>query len=522
MRTAALASLAGSLACLGLVPGAFAAPTIVGTIPFTGAEPLEVAVYEAQNKVFVTEDNGGKLYIFDGATHATLGVIDIGGSAYDLVVNETYGKVYVASDKDCCTTGANPGNGLISIVDAKTNQLIKQFNPGYQGNVSYFALGTDDAAGKVFYTYFSGVGVIDAATDQVTDLTPAEPLSPWAPTKIVVNDTTHTAFIDDYGHNRFVTIDGATNAVGFLELGPSGAFGPLDFELNERENKLYATMNRVPGQGEIGILIHDRDTGTFKFVGREDLEPLGFNEATNRLFSGVQVGQRGGIVDGATDLLTMLDNLDDKGGYNGIDIRSSTDNAYIASSEITSVVSGQHRCVVNFTTAPDLGGGLVATSVAVNQTTGRVYVNNRHQAGKITVFQDDGPACVPAPPPPDTVELKLRARDPQHPLDFEAVVIVVECPAEPCGVAAKGSVRVPAVVRGAAARRLKLRGTTELLDAGQPTELRLELTNKIRRRLKAAFAHRRTRRKPNASVSVTAADAARNTITKTASIRLRR
>ena len=46
---------------------------------------------------------------------------------FDMVVNETHGEVYVASDsRACCTTGITPGNGLISVIDAQTNHVISQ------------------------------------------------------------------------------------------------------------------------------------------------------------------------------------------------------------------------------------------------------------------------------------------------------------------------------------------------------------------------------------------------------------
>jgi DNA-binding beta-propeller fold protein YncE len=520
VRIAGLAGLVGSLALLGPASVATAAPTVVGSIPFSGGEPLAVAVYEAGNKVFVTEDNAGKLYIFDGATHQVLNTIDVGGAAFDLTVNETHGKVYVGSNKGCCTTGITEGNGLISVVDADTNQLITQFNPGDQGNDSKFTLANDEVADRVYLAFHSGIGVIDPATDQFTMLTPPEPITPWVPTKVVVNTVTHTAYIDDYGRNRLVTVDGATGAVGFLDLAPSGGRGPLDIEVNERENKVYATMIQVPGQAEIGILIHDRDTGTFKFVGEEDLEPLAFNPSTNRLFTGVQVGQQGAIVDGATDQLTMLD-FDDEGGFGAIDVRTSTDNAYMASSQITQAVNGGAACAVRFNTAPDLGGGVVVSSVAVNEATGRVYVNNRHQAGKLTVFQDDGPACAAAPG--DTaVDFVLRAPNPQRPFRRGGVAVRVRCLGEDCGVKATGHVTVPVVASGAVTKRFRLRAATGRLFADQLSELRLRLTSKLSRRLEAAFRHPRARKRVRAKVTVAATDAARNTTTKSVSVRLRR
>ncbi len=90
-----------SLSVLGilviLLPSWAYAATVIDTIQFPGGEPLAVAVYESGNKIFVTEDNSGSLFIIDGTTHQTITTAEVGGAAFDMVVNETYGKVYVAS-----------------------------------------------------------------------------------------------------------------------------------------------------------------------------------------------------------------------------------------------------------------------------------------------------------------------------------------------------------------------------------------------------------------------------------------
>jgi DNA-binding beta-propeller fold protein YncE len=389
------------LAVLGVSAGllalwtssASAAPSVVDTISFPGGEPLDVAVYETGNKIFVTEDNGGDLYIIDGTTHQILNIVDVGGAAFDIAVNETYGRVYVASDKACCTTGITPGTGLISVIDADTNQFISQFDPGPQGNVSFFALESDEVHDKVYVGFYSGVGVIDASNDQFSLI----PGAPVAPDQIEVNTVTNKVYLIRFNLNSLKVIDGVTHALESVPW-PAGSSQPLDLAVSEVENKVYVTMLTVPVHAGIAILILDRDTGSSQFVGADDLEPLAFNQSSNRLFAGVQVGQKGAIVEGANDALTQVDL--GAAGMGSIDVRSSTDNAYLASSQFTVAVNGLYKCSVKFTTAPDLGGGLVVSAVAVNQGTGRVYVNNRHQAGKVTVLQDSGPGCIVAYPRP--------------------------------------------------------------------------------------------------------------------------
>ena len=395
------------IALLGTPAAANAAPSIVGTIPFPGNEPLDVEVYETGNKVLVTEDNTGKLYIFDGASLQQLASITVGSSAFDLVVNETNAKAYVASDGGCCSTGFTQGNGLISVIDLTTNQLIEQINPGT----------SDPSTGACAWrTTRSTTGCTSAGATAPSTAASASSIrrtrttTPWTipgatpfPDDIEVNTVTNKVFLTRYFPEELVIVDGVTHAVDTVPW-PAGHKGALDLAVNEVENKAYTTMLFLPGQAEIGIQIYDRDTGSFKVVGRDDLEPLAFNQASNRLFSGVQVGSKGAIVEGATDLFTELD-LGAAGiGSDAIDVRSSTDNAYMASSTTTVVVNGANKCAAQFTTAPDFGGGIVASDVAANQTTGRVYVNNRQLAGVVTVFQDDGPACLPAPPATPTGE----------------------------------------------------------------------------------------------------------------------
>jgi DNA-binding beta-propeller fold protein YncE len=373
-------------------------PKEIATISLPGAQPLSLAAYETANDLFVTDDNTGDLLTIDGGANAVTGRVHVGSAAFALAVNETYGKVYVASDRECCTTGLTEGNGLISVVDARTGVLITQIDPAEDslagnGQANRYQLASDEAHGKIYVTFFcpfcDDLGVIDVATNSYTVIAGGADLR--ADSGIGVNAVTNEIFVPEYGANRIVIVDGATLATRSFDLGQTGGFGPFHIAVNDVENKLYLTMARVPGQGEIGILILDRDTGSYKFVGKDDLEPLAFNPRTNRLFAGVQVGEKGAVVDGATDALTYV-----KLGGGGIDaatVRGSTDNAYLASQNGTFVLNGGTRCVQPLSPGIPERGGLVATSLAVNQQTGRTYVSNDDRAHEVTVIQDGLVPC---------------------------------------------------------------------------------------------------------------------------------
>jgi YVTN family beta-propeller protein len=294
-----------------------AAPSVVTTITVPGWQPSAVGVCASVDKVYVADLASGDLVVVDGATNRVFARIAVGRGVSDVVVNETYAKVYVASDVE-------EGNGLVSIVDARTDRLIKQFSPGEQGNVSFFTVEGDNVHDQVYVGFYGGTGVIDAATDGY-EVIPAAAIAPDA---MAVNTATNTLYQVVYAEGAFA-VDGATHAVKLLEtLGG----GYLDVAVGERENKVYLTAVDVPGQATMGIIIYDADTGVSHAVGSDDLEPLVFNERTNQLFAGVQVGERGAIVDGVTNRLRSF-NLDalEAAGVGAIGLRHATNNAYMAS-----------------------------------------------------------------------------------------------------------------------------------------------------------------------------------------------
>ncbi|MBF0339307.1 MAG: hypothetical protein HQL05_15920 [Nitrospirae bacterium] len=232
----------------------------VATIDLSGANITSMAIYQAGNKIFVADDDKQAIYVIDGSTNKKIAEIpNIGGYVLQMEVNETYGKVYATSDKMSGTTGFTPGTGLISVIDANTYEVIKQINPGYQGNISYFRLGNNEVHNKMYVAFYSGVGVIDVASDKFTTISGANYPYPYLE-KIAINTKTNDIFLPHYSSNRLNIINGETLDVQFFDLTTTGASKPLDILANEIENKVYITMISIPGQGEMGILILDRDT----------------------------------------------------------------------------------------------------------------------------------------------------------------------------------------------------------------------------------------------------------------------
>lgn len=395
---AALVLLAtAALLVLPTVPRAESVPTavtatgprVVDTISLPDTRLYALAVYEPANRLFVTDDKTGELLVIDGSSRQVLSSAPVGHNAWSMVVNETAGKVYVASSRSLDTR--YQGTGEISVIDADTGGVITTLHPagclpaGYRN----FVLANDEVRDRIYVSYDCGLGVIDTTTDEYTPIGDVlETGGDYRP--IAINTVTNEVFA--YPD----VVDGDTLTVQPFDVdGVNGR--PMDVAVNERENKVYlTTAPDVLGVTQ-GIWIIDRDTGAAAQVGKrmQGLGPLVFNKRTNTLFAGVGVGERGAIVDGATDDLRFV-NLKGNGMFAGA-VRSSTNNAYFVSTDKTHVVDGRSR-VVTLPTGRSTGGGFFIASIAIDQTRGLVYVVNVDRDGIIHVIRDG-----PIPPLPDTI-----------------------------------------------------------------------------------------------------------------------
>jgi YVTN family beta-propeller protein len=107
--TAGVKDLAGTAMALNYTWTFSTSSPRIASINISGAHLLAMAVYEGGNRIFVADDDSESLHVIDGGTNQIIATIpNVGGAVFQIAVNETYGKVYVASDKQCCTTGITP------------------------------------------------------------------------------------------------------------------------------------------------------------------------------------------------------------------------------------------------------------------------------------------------------------------------------------------------------------------------------------------------------------------------------
>jgi DNA-binding beta-propeller fold protein YncE len=491
---------------------AAAAPQEVGAIGLPAGDPTSLGVYEPTNKLFVADDNGGEVREFDGATlqHSTT-VSGVGGSGFQMVIDQSLGRVYVASDHHPFTTGYNDGTGKIAVIDVETHLVTQVEVPGQNPSTSNFNLAVDEGRDRVYVAHSGGFGYIDSAN--AFHAVAGAPI-PFLTYDIEVNGTGDEVYYAT-GDKRIAIVDGASLEIAFFDFDPTGAKIPLDFAVGEQENKVYLTMVIVPGQAEPGILILDRDTGSHKFVGRSDLNPVVFNQATNRLFAGVQVGTVAGVLEGASDVLTDVTLPD--GGVGAMDVRAASDNAYMATQQATYVLNGSSKCFARFPSGAPLRGGLVANGIAINQSTGRAYVVNDQEQAHVKVFADGGVVCPAEPSPPDGSPLGLDIRPPRLRLaglrvqDIDKLALRVTSD-EAAKLAARGTAVGPGVKR-----RLRFKKVTKTVRAGKTVTLRFRLS----RRDLAAIKRALPRQSRRAKLVVKATDDAGNSRTARRGIRLR-
>lgn len=344
----------------------FAGQTIVGTISKTGMQPFAVAVYEKGGKVFIADNSTGNLYMYDEATLTEEGYLYIGKEIHEMVVHEGSGKLYAASwswsDKN------------ITVVDASTCAFITKINLGYGD------LAVDEELGKVYSLLGTRVLQIDVKTDSVVEIPNIGSSKPYF--GIAVNPVTHEVFISNFFQLYLDVIDGVTLEHTTIS-GGSYPHGP-GLGVNWLENKVYVSFGYGVGAP---FLLFDRDAGTSKTIYADnDALNFLFNPNSNRIYSDSEVNAISTIIEGDTDEFFNLPML---GGATALGLRYSTNHIYFANDNFIIVVDDKTQLVELIKIDDTLEGGLLISQIAVNQTTGRVYViNDGVNLPFVTVLQD--------------------------------------------------------------------------------------------------------------------------------------
>jgi len=342
------------------------AQTVVGTLSQPGMKPYSVAVYEAGNKIFVADDNTGNLHMYDGATDALLSSVFIGGKVNSMVVHESSGKLYAAS------LSVNK----IAVVNAATGAFLTYLAGTYANTVSPTSLRIEQGLGKVYALSLEGLTQIDVATNSET-IIPG--FGGGGFEEMEVNPVTHEVFVVRYIQNVLEIVDGVTLAKTTV---PS--MRGLDIGVNWTENKAYIATGTA---GSTSFRIYDRDTGvTDSLVNVNDATEFAFHSINNRIYSNAEVNGYSTIIEGPSNAYFNLPMLS---GASAIEIRLSTNHLYYAGTKFIGIVDDATQMLELIPVNNPSPSNPVHQAIAINQTTGRVYViNDNNTLNFVTVIQD--------------------------------------------------------------------------------------------------------------------------------------
>ncbi len=374
--TLSLPAVAGRATLAG---GAAPASPAVTKLPIADGRPTALGVYQTGNKFVVADSGSALLRIFDGASLQQIAALPAGRNVYDgaLVVDEIYGRAYAASrDGD---QGDGQGTGAIYVVDLAKNSLAATLPP----RVNYgngLTLGHDPVRHRVYVADYGSMSWINVATNVVTAISPppdAGELYFYA-TEMAVNTTTNEVFLVQagmYALHRLWILDADHWTWSSVDFTTLGAYYPSHVAVSEGNNKVFIKLVGIPGQAKPGLFVLDRKSGTHAFIGNDDYGMLVVNEATGRLFTGIEVGQHVAIVETGSNTLFDVALPELYGAAVAAGVRPSTDHAFIADQNYVVIVDGaSHTPLLLPVTEDEQPGGLLAQDVAVNDATGRAFV----------------------------------------------------------------------------------------------------------------------------------------------------
>jgi YVTN family beta-propeller protein len=339
---------------------------IVGEITRTDLKPRTLAVYETGNKLLVGDQETGNLLIYDGASLTLLAEIPVerGAAGSRMVVHEQSGKLYILP------AFLGFGNS-ITVVDANANQFIRSVNVD-DGQF----LTIDQGLGKVytFNRFASSLHVIDVLTDSLNSVSLSS--TGITPTGMGVNPVTHEVFVGYLHGESLDIVDGNTLAQTTVP-GINGR----DMVINWMENKVYGEE-----AGFSGFWVYNRDAGTL--IVRSTLNDAGpevFNPTGNRMYGNSEINQKATIIEGVSDEFIDLPMK----GPTAVGIRYSTNHGYYAGVDFLGVLDDSTQTLAQIPIDHQTPGGLLFQQVAINQTTGRVFVvNDADNFNVIKVLQD--------------------------------------------------------------------------------------------------------------------------------------
>lgn len=331
-RSPVVPVLLGALLAPG-VPALSAADPSVEKSVKVGSGLYELAVDEKSNTVYVasTAKDMTKIFLLDAKSLAEKDSIAVSETAYGLGINNKTGTLYTS----------NTRTGSVSVIDTKTNKVLKTIKAPGEANAHLFRVLVDEDTNTVYVTSPgapSKVWVIDGKTNEVAHvLTDVGSRS----TGLSVDNDAKRLFVSSMGTNEIVVVDLNTKQV--VNKFPTGGERPTQQAFDRKGKRLFVTH-----QGSGGVVVLDSTSGN--------------------VIKSIKTGE----------------------GALGIGFNPKNDRLYVANRMAGTVTVVDTK---TYETVADLKTGTLPNTIAIDSKTGKVYVTNKARRMRPPA------AGQPAPPP---------------------------------------------------------------------------------------------------------------------------
>ena len=337
--------------------GILHAQTVVGTITRPGLKAWNMAVYENENKLFVSDWGSNHVLIYDGGTLSLLAEIDPGGLPGGLIVSQQTGTVFLNQASENRT----------AIINATMLQLT-DYLYGISGNMAI-----DETLGKLYVCEFpnTDLHVVDITSKTVTTLTK------HTQDQIRLNPVTHEVFLNPMSSSNLEVLDGNT-----MKLSSVAAMAARGIAVNWHNNKVYGCKFDWTG-----YWIYNRNNGDLKITPHwTDASRLIYNPTSNRIHTNSEVNAMTVVIDGDTDESFYLPMYP---GILTMGVCYATNHVYYAGDDKIIILDDATEIIQQIPVSNTKIGNNDEGSIAINQTTNQVFISIDYMDNPaITVIQD--------------------------------------------------------------------------------------------------------------------------------------
>jgi len=276
--------------------GALVHTAVVGAFPGASVQSgytRAIAVNGRGGRVFIGTygSNGGGVTTLDAATGQVVGVTAVAASPSGMLVDEQSNRLFVSS-------AAVVATNLVSVLDATSGALLHTVT--FDQSVRLVAVAANGA--RVVAASEAAVNLLDPRTGALLHTVGAPTLRGHL-SSIVVNNRAGRIFVVSWGGasdaplNRISMLDAMSGAL----LASVPTLLPQDITINERLNRVYATVSAYSSRGQVSVL----DATSGRLIGATTV-----GRAPGQVVADGSTGHAF-VVNGQDGTLSMLD------GYSG-------------------------------------------------------------------------------------------------------------------------------------------------------------------------------------------------------------